>query len=408
MILSVFVIVIVAGVAYFHYVQGALTSVISAFCSLLGVLVAFGYYEQVLGLVGQGRFADYAAGSLLIALYAATYLVLRLIFDQFIPGNITLQLYVEKATAVVAGIAAGLMCGGVFATAAQMMPLGASAGGYARYALQDRQVVIAPSVHGGGGNARALDSQIADELVDAVPKPENAASLILPADSLVVAIANQASSRPFSGSHDFSDVRRNLLDDLFYNRLGVDQSGARVIVNTPTVPRAKVDGIYTLLGKVEFLDASVKDLRPGKQSLSFKPQTGDVLVVLRTTFDDITADKDGFVRITPAAIRLVIGASTFHPIGTIDSASRVGLERFDDQILVRMDGAFRGADFVFAVPKSTADKLTSPAKGRRDTLFAQFKLYGLVDLSTQVAAAYPGVSDAKAVLKKRATPLAGG
>jgi hypothetical protein len=408
MILNIFVIVIVVGVAYFHYVQGALTSVISAFCAVVGVLVAFGYYEQLLAAVGHGQYADYAAGSLLLVLYAVTYLVLRVIFDLVVQGNISLHLYVEKATAVIAGLVAGVLCGGVFATAAQMMPLGASPGGYTRYALQERQVIVGLNVQGPGGRQQALDSQISNELVDVPPKPDTAAALILPADAWVVSLASTTSSGAFSGAQDFSQLRSHLLDDLFYNRLGVDQSGQRVIVNSPKLPVVKIDGLYTLSGSIEFLDAGIKDLRPGKTSLSLKPAKDDVVLVMRTTFDDRIADKDGYVRVTPAAVRLVIGSSTFHPVGTIESATRVGLERFDDQILVRMSESFRGADFVFVVPKTAADELAAPAKGRRSAPYVQFKLFGLVDLSDQLVSAYPGVSDTKGVLRRRSTPLAGG
>ncbi|GIW75691.1 MAG: hypothetical protein KatS3mg104_0754 [Phycisphaerae bacterium] len=69
MILLSISLVLVAGVTYYHYLQGGFTAVISAICALIAMLLAFGYYEPVMGMFPPGRMADYSGGMLLVALY---------------------------------------------------------------------------------------------------------------------------------------------------------------------------------------------------------------------------------------------------------------------------------------------------------------------------------------------------
>src|SRR5882757_7506125 len=99
MVLSSIIIILVLLVAYFHYVQGLFTSAISFGCALLATLVAFGYYEDLLNLIGQGKMADYSAGTMLMVLFGFTYLALRIIFDAMVPGNVLFPLYVERVGA---------------------------------------------------------------------------------------------------------------------------------------------------------------------------------------------------------------------------------------------------------------------------------------------------------------------
>lgn len=409
MIFTIIILAILAGVAYYHYVQGMFTSAISAFCAFLATLVAFGYYEQVIAMAGQGKMADYAPGLVLMVLYAAAYIVLRIILDSAVPGNILVPLYVEKAGAGVFGLVVGVFTAGVFATGAQLMPFGPSIAGYTRFEIDDPRSVSVPANYMGEsrGPGRDQDAQVMDQLKENNLDPALASSLMVPVDDFVVSVVSLSSANslgPSAGMPTFPDVFPNFLDQAFANRLGPDRSGWRVFITSDKVKAVDIRGVYTLSGTPEFLDSESSLIRPNKASLNYRPAGGEALVVVRGMFGNSVLDSDGVFRMTPASIRLVTGGKVYHPIGTMARANRVALYRLDDQILTE-----RGVDLVFSLPKQIVDRLSKPVpKGQmaREVGFIEFKLFSRHALVEGSAAAYPG--EPEPVLMKAASPAAGG
>src|SRR4051812_10419595 len=140
MILSLVILLFIAIVAYFHYVQGIWSASLSAICAVLAALIAFSYHEPVVNLLLKGKMADQAYSAMLIVLFVASYLILRVLFDKIVPGNVSVPLYVDKVGAAVMGLIAGIFSAGIFAIAVQAMPFGPSVGGFARYTTGDRDV----------------------------------------------------------------------------------------------------------------------------------------------------------------------------------------------------------------------------------------------------------------------------
>jgi len=409
MILSVIIIGILAGVTYYHYVQGMFSSAISAFCAFIGVLIAFGYYEQLVGMAGQGKMADYAAGAVLITLFAATYILLRIVIDQCVPGNVEVPLYVERAGAGVFGFITALFCAGVFAVGAQLMPFGPSIGGYERFPTVSADEVSVPHEALGAGQHRDAIGRITNQLKDNDLEPTRSSGLLVPVDDFVISLTSVSSSNSLAGAQSFADVHPNLLDQAYANRLGPDHSGWRVFINSPKVPMASLNGVFTVSGNVEAADSEIVALRPNKSVLAFKAGSSDVILVLRATFANTAQDTDGVVRITPAAIRLVVGDKVYHPVGTMFATNKLGLSRLDDQILI--PNALRAADFAFSIPKSLADTLSkAPAKGvaSKAVGFVEFKMYSRTIVTAGMAKPYTGPSAEVGVLKKPAAPINGG
>ena len=132
MLLAILLILFVAAVAYIHFIQGALSGFISAVLAIISAAVALSYYEPLADTISGGKFADQAHAVCLIALFAVTYIVLRLLFDKFVPGNVRLPSTADKVGGAVFGAVAGVFGCGIVAIAAQTLPLGPSAIGYAR------------------------------------------------------------------------------------------------------------------------------------------------------------------------------------------------------------------------------------------------------------------------------------
>ncbi|HEX8324131.1 MAG TPA: hypothetical protein VF595_09475 [Tepidisphaeraceae bacterium] len=400
MIFSVAIILIVLGVTYIHYLQGAFTAAISAACALAATLVAFGYFENAINSMSQTGFSDYAAGMSLLVIFAITYLVLRIGADALVPGNIALQLYVEKAGSIVFGVVAGLLCAGTFAIGVQMMPMGAAVYGYAPYEVESERPVAVPATM--LGKSRAIDTFVYNEVVP--EKLANPSSLLLPADSLVLSLVKVTSGGSLSGAQSFAAIHPDLPTEAFATRIGAETSGKHVILNTAKQTNVTLTGLYTLPATITALDTEVSDLRPKKLNLTFKPSTGEQLLAVRVTFNDAAADKDAHVRFTPAAARLVIDGETYYPIGTMEGASHIGLNRIDDMIPVQLQSGFNGVDLVYALPKSAADALAKPA-AEDAVRFVELKLFGRMDLSGKKVEPYPGASKTIKLARKPTSPL---
>ena len=122
MIFGTIILVLLAGVAFYHYVQGFFSAMISAVLALLAAMVALSYHE----VLAEGLLAPHmpnAAHALALTLiFAATYLILRMVIDRLVPGNIRLNVLVEKIGAGVCGLLAAIFSVGILALAAQMLP----------------------------------------------------------------------------------------------------------------------------------------------------------------------------------------------------------------------------------------------------------------------------------------------
>src|SRR3954471_3381037 len=160
MILTTIIVVLVLAITFFHYTQGFFSATISAMLAILSALLAFSLHEKVVeGLLG-GRFSDAAHGMALGVLFAVFYFVLRVAFDSMVPGNVRFPVIVDKVGGAAMGLIAGLFAGGIVAIVAQYMPLMPSVGGYARYAVDTRTVVVPSEATG----RRSLDSEVWDKL----------------------------------------------------------------------------------------------------------------------------------------------------------------------------------------------------------------------------------------------------
>lgn len=385
MVFNLIVLVLVGAIAYFHYVQGFFSATLSAILAILAAALAVSFHEPLVLLAFRGQAADQAHALALVGLFAVIYTLLRVVFDKLVPGNLRLPLLLDKIGAAVMGAVAGVFAVGVAAIAAQTLPFGPSIAGYSRYELLEQQEVRLPT-RGQSVDSYAYDLLKADTLQDTPRK-----SLILPVDDWVVNLVGHLSNGgSLAGPQSFRAVHPAYLDELFFQRLGVQTGARRVAYNFDGDRQVELRGLWTL-DTVPQADGEIPQVRREGYPRDFpalKSDSGNIVLVARLSLSRNASDSDNNVRISPASVRLVVFNSeeghyvNRHPVGTLDvePAPVVRVNRPDDFLIVQGDGA---VDFVFHVSRDELGLDPDPKKPLRigQGVFIEAKRMGSVDLS---------------------------
>ena len=410
MIFPIIVIILVGVIAYFHYVEGLFSATLSAFCAVLAAVIAFSYHETIVFTLLKGKVANYAHAMVLVALFALTYLILRVIFDKAVPGNVRFPLYVDRVGGAVMGIIAGVFATGILAIAAASLPFDQSSP-YARFALAEDREVTVPT----GG--RDEDAKVKAALDEAEPGKFNAntdtgSGMILPVDEIVVNLVGKLSTGALAGKQSLASVHPNYPDELFASRLGIQTGASRVAINTDETKQFNVGGVYALdqVAQAESEFPGVRGKAPkGLEQPLRKPAPNEALLIVRGQFTRGAQDKDNNVRFSAASVRLVAGGKNHVPVGTIDPAGVLRVNLPDDYLIAASDA---NIDFVFQVPREDLGLQAAPTRARgakdegesaqklADGTFIEAKRMGVVDLSGKSVDAYPGPLEATVHQKK--------
>lgn len=378
MLLSVIIILIVGGVAYFHYVQGFFSATLSAIIAVISAALAVSYQEPIVsGLLG-GKFADQAPGMTLCILFAVIYLVIRTAVDSFVPGNLRLPVLADKLGAGAMGIVAGLMAGGIVAIAAQSLPFGSSVGMFSRFETNESRDVQLPT----GGQAQ--DTFVYGELKDPdieKNRAEDRHSLYVPADELVLATVQHLSNEgSMMGARPLASVHPHYLEELFLTNVGIQVGAKRTAMNTDKLKDVEVKGVFTL-PSVPQAEGEMSVIRHRNLPATLTPKASEMILVVRTAFDPRATDQDRKFRFSTGSARLMAGGENYYPVGTLENGRFLYANALDD-FLVCDSG--KGADLVYVVPKADvlADSKAPPEKQKiADGVFVEIKRLGRVDLS---------------------------
>jgi hypothetical protein len=125
MVIIIAAAVLILGIAFYQVVQGSFSALVMAVLTVLCAGASFALYEPLAELLHpyQPAHADAAA---LIATFIIPLLVLRVLADSFIPGNIVLGVWVDRIAGGTLGIITGMIVVGILMVALQMLPFGAS------------------------------------------------------------------------------------------------------------------------------------------------------------------------------------------------------------------------------------------------------------------------------------------
>ncbi len=385
MILSVLIIAVVGGVAYFHYAQGFFSATFSAVCAAVAAVLAVSYHEPVITGLLQGAMADYAVAMVLIALFAIIYIVLRTVCDTLVPGNIRLPNTVDRVGGGVMGVIAGIFTGGIVALAAQALPFGPSIGGYARYEVETREEVNIPASSAGG---RQRTADVHDQLTENTFTAEKQKKLLLPCDEWLLAIVQGLSNGgSLEGDRTLASLHPSYPDELFAQRLGIQIGASHTAINlqgkTPevTVPDPGVFRVDQDLTKTS-IDAEVGQVHDREAKYTKGPK--DLQLVVRVMFSKDAADSDHKVRLAPASVRLCADGVNYFPIGTLEKGSQLWANKADDYLIIDVGSEDRGADFVFLIDDPSgvvSGGAKDPVQKIKDGVFVEVKRYAKIDLS---------------------------
>jgi hypothetical protein len=311
MILLLIVLLLVGGVAFFHYKQGLFSATLSAILATISAIVAMSYQEVIARSVLQGKMADLANAVALVVLFALIFLILRIIFDLIAPGNVTVPVTLNKVGGALGGAVAGLVAAGVLVTAAQMLPFGPSILGYARIEVSSDAIpaTLPPPKQ---NTSTAINFLMkADKVEDAVHT-----HLLLPVDDLVVGITSHVSSGGALAGQSMAAVHESYLDELFLQRVGIQAGAKHVAVNVPGgASQATVQGVFALNGQpplkvldAEFPAVAIHDRWASPIETSLKPTGSDAILVVRVLLSRESADTDGNARLSPGSVRLSVNA----------------------------------------------------------------------------------------------------
>jgi hypothetical protein len=395
MVFSIVIILLVALIAYFHFVQGFFSATISAIISVLAALLAVSYTETVVGLLLKGKMADIANSFVLCAIFAISYSVLRVIFDAAIPGNVRTPATVDKAGAALMGLVCGVFTTGIFAIAVQMLPFGPTISymGYSRYPTQDVRDVVVP-VAGGG---QQLDSHIYNQMTESsmTGDPDSRAKekgLWFPVDDWVLdAVYHISDGGSLAGDRTLASVHPDYLQELFGERLGQQDGGRRSALVVPGNNSISLGGVFSApsLPQVDGMSKLLRaDFSPAKE---LKPDHDHQILIVRVIVDhNATDDEDGIFRFSTGSIHMVSHVVTatgtrdmdYYPVGLLANGNTVQAARPDDFQFLNIKTGNASIDAVFLVDNDVlvggkTSNLVAP------NTFISVKRFGLLNLGDQ-------------------------
>ena len=420
MLFSLFVIVFIGLIAYWHYLQGFFSAAISAILAIIAALVAIGYHEQVVAMIA-GKMNDQASAIALVLLFAVTYGVLRVIFDNAIPGNVRFPVLLDRIGAPIMGLIAGVFAVGVLAIAAQALPFGPSIAGYQRYPVSFEKPIIIRQQ----GKQVDADAQY-DEIDSERFMANESQGLWIGVDDMVLNVVKKVSAEdgPLSRGVSFGEIHPDYLQELYGQRTGL-QSGAS---RTANPDRTSVQSVH-IADALQQVDqerwdiggSSVgirgKNLNPPPPVLDpqRKPPEGKVLLVIRTKFSKDDADKKtNMICLSAANVRLVARSlettparfRNFFPVGTLEGGRILYANAPDDYLFVPADKA---ADFVFEVdedgvftPSDSSDR--NAPRRIAPGVFLEVKRLARVSLAGMTAQRGITQSDQVEVVRKEGAP----
>ena len=413
MIFSIIILLLVGVVAYFYYVQGFFTATISAIAAALAATMALGYFEKVTAAMFSSKYLDFGNAFSLTLIFAVTFVIIRVLFDKVVPGNIRLQATVDQVGGALMGLVVGIFAVGIFAIAAESMPFGVSILGAARFKTGPDRPVTVP------GHGQATDEIVSDELIseDPLNKSPDRQTLLLPVDDWVVNFVSALSDGgSLAGDSTFASVHPALLDEYFGQRIGIQPAANHVAVNIPNHEAVSVPLAY-VLSTVNEGDAEIKQLRNGALRMlkpSLASDDHNVILVIRVMFSSGATDTDRSVRFSPSSIRLVVDSTNYFPIGSLDSTGLLRVNKADDPLVVAVTDQQNGADMVFYVPKDKVLQGSADPKTGESTIkfasgaFLEVKREVRIDLGALKFVSPPAQDKSMNVLRKSGLPPAAG
>ena len=135
MVLNTFALVFVLGITFMHSLFGLHSGLINVFCSVTALSVAFGFVEPLNNLL-TGSFhlpSMYTEPLALVLLFVITLLVLRLLADTYLRGNVHVPMYLDWGGGALCGFINAQIAVGVMVISFLLLPFGGRVMMFSRY-----------------------------------------------------------------------------------------------------------------------------------------------------------------------------------------------------------------------------------------------------------------------------------
>ena len=420
MMFNVIILVAIGVIVFFHYVQGFFSATLSAIIAAIAAVMALSFYEPVVEALLAGKMANTAHALVLMALFAVIYLVLRVLFDKAIPGNIRVPAIVDKVGGAAMGLVAAVFAGGVVAVAGQMLPFTAAAGGYAKYEVDERRQVAVPTQAGGRQADRILFDELRSETSGKFDEAQRQNLWVLPVDEILVnTVEHLSDDGALAAGRPLEQVHPDLLQELFGQRLGMETGSTRVVMHQPdkNKPAFSSVDLYTIPSAPQEDFESDKVRRPTRKAAvpaELRPTPAQMIVVARVMLTRQAGDPEDFwFRFSPGSVRLVAPGErptgerafvNYFPVGTLEKGRTVVANKPDDFLFADLRQSDKGVDFVFVVDKAgfVQDPNEKPLKVA-DGIFLEINRMGRIELSQLEVKTGIQPSEKVAILRKGQT-----
>jgi len=303
MILNIFALLSVLGITFMHSMFGLFSGIINVFCSITALAVAFGFAEPLNDWVTSTiqLHSAYTEPFALILLFVVTLVVLRLLTDTLLRGNVRVPMYLDWGGGAVCGFINAQIIVGVMATGFMMLPFG---GRVMMYSAEER----------------AEDDEL-DPLTQRVKFESN--SLWLHSDAFAIGLFNLLSNGSLRGSEQLENVYPDYAQWAFWSGNTVQHSSLTAPLRDEKGGDGfknglRVDRWWKLDPSVRFASETTRYRRqnptrdnaePSYAPFDFQAQPGHRLIGARLLLTKASADRGDkttpFHRFRSTMIRIV-------------------------------------------------------------------------------------------------------
>jgi hypothetical protein len=220
---SLFATVLILAITFYQGLQGMFSALINCILTILAAALAFGLYEDVYTAQLAAYQPDHGRAIALMAIFIVSLLVLRLIMDQIITGNMSFPVYLDRAGGGLFGLVTAMIIIGTLAVGFQLLPFDSTFLGFSRYTLMEGNKPVLDEIKPGYGSKQETDPNAAYRNVmdwnNGRVSPRH--SLWLNPDGFTVALVSHLSDNALQGRNRFADFNPDFLDYLHAMRDGM-------------------------------------------------------------------------------------------------------------------------------------------------------------------------------------------
>lgn len=281
MALQITAIALVLAITFLHSIWGLYSGLINAFCSVLALVISFGFFEALNDwLTGSlSIHPGYTKAVLIVALYAGSLALLRAAADQLIRGNVHVPMQVDWVGGALCGFLIAQISVGVLVLGVLALPIGGTVLGFTRY---ERLEGERDEEHG--------------ELTRFARR-----SLWTRPDDFAVGLFDMLSAGSLSGVTRFRDVYPDFADAVFYANNTVQPESSPA----PFRDKKSGDGFKNglrvqawwnvqgqLQGRYRKEAPSADNGQPPLTDIKFEPAPNHKVIAARLLLDRSSADRD--------------------------------------------------------------------------------------------------------------------